>query len=190
MAEDLRVQKTKRALRAALLDLMKEKPIDAITTTELCRRAEVNRNTFYAHYSSPFLLLQTIEDEYISEVLSMVEETTRHEDYETMLRTVCLSIHENRELTALLFSGNGDRSYLDRVVWVTHERVMEIWKNSDTRLPQEDLELLYNYVTFSVRECIVRWTKDGFTIPPEELARKLTNMTEVLMAHYMAKESI
>ena len=43
---DRRVLKTEQALESALLKLMHGKSIDQITTTELCRTAGINRNTF------------------------------------------------------------------------------------------------------------------------------------------------
>ena len=47
---DRRVRYTKTVLKQSLLELMKDRPIGKITVTEICRLADVNRNTFYAHY--------------------------------------------------------------------------------------------------------------------------------------------
>jgi len=66
--EDRRVRYTKMVLRESLLALMKQKAISKITPTELCRHADVNRNTFYAHYSSPYDLLIQIESELYEEI--------------------------------------------------------------------------------------------------------------------------
>jgi predicted transcriptional regulator len=43
---DRRVLYTKMFLREALFELMREKPIGKITPTELCRKANINRNIF------------------------------------------------------------------------------------------------------------------------------------------------
>lgn len=50
MKEDLRVKKTKNALRKALSTLLKTKSLDKITIMEICEIAMVNRVTFYSHY--------------------------------------------------------------------------------------------------------------------------------------------
>lgn len=47
---DRRVQRTRQSLRTALLELMKEKSYDAISTEEITERANVGRATFYLHY--------------------------------------------------------------------------------------------------------------------------------------------
>ena len=49
-ATDLRIIKTRRTIRNALVDLMSEKELSAVTISELSARAEINRKTFYRHY--------------------------------------------------------------------------------------------------------------------------------------------
>ena len=62
---DARVRYTKRVLEKSLLALLKEKPINKITVKEVCELAELNRATFYTHYSDCFALLEKIEKELI-----------------------------------------------------------------------------------------------------------------------------
>lgn len=47
---DRRIQRTRQALRAALLELIKEKDYDAISVEEITERANVGRATFYKRY--------------------------------------------------------------------------------------------------------------------------------------------
>ncbi len=47
---DLRVQKTQKALCDALMELLEVKCFDAISISELCDRAVVRRATFYKHF--------------------------------------------------------------------------------------------------------------------------------------------
>ena len=49
---DLRIVKTHESLQQALLILLKEKPLEEITVSELCRMAKINRGTFYLHYKN------------------------------------------------------------------------------------------------------------------------------------------
>lgn len=43
--------RSRKLITAALADLLQEKPLDKITVTEVVNRAEINRGTFYAHYT-------------------------------------------------------------------------------------------------------------------------------------------
>ena len=60
--EDRRVRKTKKQLRGALTSLLLEKDISRVTVRDVADLADVNRGTFYAHYSDVYdLLHQNIE---------------------------------------------------------------------------------------------------------------------------------
>lgn len=49
---DRRIKRTKAAVFNAMLDLMVEKDASKITVLELCKRADINKSTFYLHYKS------------------------------------------------------------------------------------------------------------------------------------------
>ena len=50
--EDLRVQKTMACIDRAFCELMLERDYGDITVAELCRRARIQRKTFYVYYAS------------------------------------------------------------------------------------------------------------------------------------------
>lgn len=58
--EDRRIQKTKHALKSALLQLLTSQSFDAVSITELCKTANVSRITFYTHYKDKYALLDDI----------------------------------------------------------------------------------------------------------------------------------
>lgn len=66
--ENQRVRLTKIMLKSALMELLKEKPIEKISIRELCSRAEINHTTFYKHYGSQHELLEEIEADYFHEL--------------------------------------------------------------------------------------------------------------------------
>lgn len=61
--EDKRIRKTKRSLKAALTEMLSKEEFERISITELCRKAEVSRITFYSHYSDKYALLDEIFDD-------------------------------------------------------------------------------------------------------------------------------
>ena len=58
--EDRRVTLTKRMLKDALIDLLREVDIYHVSIRELCQRADVNRTTFYKYYGSQFDLAEAV----------------------------------------------------------------------------------------------------------------------------------
>ncbi|GLY17164.1 hypothetical protein Kisp01_41790 [Kineosporia sp. NBRC 101677] len=57
---DSRFRRSRDALRVAVYRLAEQRPVTDVTVTELCREAEVTRDTFYRHSSSPLDLLATL----------------------------------------------------------------------------------------------------------------------------------
>jgi AcrR family transcriptional regulator len=54
---DRRIQKTKKQLSQALIQLILEKGYENVTVQDILDKAEVGRSTFYAHYENKDLLL-------------------------------------------------------------------------------------------------------------------------------------
>ena len=58
--EDRMIIKTKKNLKATLIGMMSEIAFEQISITELCKRAEISRITFYSHYSDKYALVDDI----------------------------------------------------------------------------------------------------------------------------------
>ncbi len=54
---DARIVRTRRRLQEALFALARERGIDHVSVSDIAERAEVNRSTFYQHYSDKETLL-------------------------------------------------------------------------------------------------------------------------------------
>jgi AcrR family transcriptional regulator len=66
--EDLRVRRTRKLLKRALVELTIEKGFVNITVSDIAERAMVNRSTFYRHYVDKYDLLS----QYIEEVIALI----------------------------------------------------------------------------------------------------------------------
>ena len=58
--EDKRIIKTKRSLKSAMIGMLAKEDFEHVSVTELCRKAEVSRITFYSHYNDKYALLDDI----------------------------------------------------------------------------------------------------------------------------------
>lgn len=65
---DLRVTKTRRLIKAAFLDLVQAKPVQKVTVTELAKRAEISKGTFYLHYVDIYDLYNQTVKETVSKI--------------------------------------------------------------------------------------------------------------------------
>ena len=63
--------RSRRLIRQAFLELLHEKPYEKITVTDIVSRADINRSTFYAHYTDVSGLVDSLLDEITQEALSL-----------------------------------------------------------------------------------------------------------------------
>lgn len=58
--EDKRISKTKKKFKKTLIKMLDDMPFEKITTTDLCKQAEISRITFYKYYGDKYALLDEI----------------------------------------------------------------------------------------------------------------------------------
>lgn len=73
--------RSRKLIKEALADLLQEKPLDKITVTDVVKRAEINRGTFYAHYVDiPDVINHIIQETFleIKKVISQHSNSVPH----------------------------------------------------------------------------------------------------------------
>lgn len=175
--EDRRVLYTKMFLKEALLELMKEKSVDRITPTELCRKAGINRNTFYSHYYSARELLESIEADLEEQImLSLATKLPDSTVYDLMC-DVCQTIYAQKELCKILLSCHGDVAFLDKVIGLGKETVLSEWRKIGIVLTDDMYDMLFSFVvdgSLSVLRC---WAQQDMRHPPQEIARLIEKVS-------------
>lgn len=73
---DRRVRRTRNALSRALLSLMQERDYDSVTIQEITDRADLNRATFYLHYSSKEELLTDSLEAMFDDLVEQFQDAT------------------------------------------------------------------------------------------------------------------
>lgn len=95
---DRRVQRTRKVLQEAMVQLIREKGYDAITVQDILDRADVGRATFYAHYQSKEDLFMAHHDTLISSLgvgQSSLEELVSPDPPEFAYRVSASAVHQS-----------------------------------------------------------------------------------------------
>ena len=163
-----RVKYTKMVLRQSLLELMETRPINMITVKEICALADVNRGTFYAHYSNPYDLLSQIEQELYKAIEQSFEKSSTEKPTSTLLGDISAAIAEQGDLCKILFSEFGDKEFIQKIVYMAHDRSMKEWRVKDG--PAWWPEALYAFSAHGIGGVIENWVKTGMQESPQEMA--------------------
>ena len=106
---DARQVRTRNALRAAMLDLLGEKPFVAVTVGEIAQKAGIGYATFFRHYRDKDALLADAAEGLIGEMLLSLAPLALMTETRSAALTLCRSIEQRRSLyVALLVGGAGN----------------------------------------------------------------------------------
>lgn len=116
---DKRSQRTREALKKTLAQMMIKQNINDITIKNLVVLANINRSTFYLHYTDIFDLLQEMENDIISQIQKVLDSypsLSRAQSYSFV--TDLISVFEaNRDSLKALMGYHGDAFLYN--VWKT-----------------------------------------------------------------------
>lgn len=112
---DARKRYTQMVLKQSFLKLLKEKPVNRITVKEVCALAQLNRATFYAHYSDCFALMESIENE----LIDTFENSLRYVnslDVTALIEAIYDMVDQNQAACRILILGNTNATVLMRMI--------------------------------------------------------------------------
>lgn len=169
MASDRRVKYTHMVLKQALITLLAAKPITKITTTEICALADVNRGTFYTHYTDQYDLLQQIQDEFAAEVLDLQSKRrSEHLSTQDMLTELATYFREQLPLCKVLFTTSGGEELIAKLMHDASEEFLESWHGQGAE--PADAEMLYEFIAHGAASVLRGWVMADAPQPPEHVA--------------------
>lgn len=119
--------RSRKMIRQAFMELLKEKPFEKITVTDIVNQAEINRSTFYAHYPDVMGLLDEIQEEIISfleDYLKKITFTDLLENPTKYLKLIAKMSNANEELYRLLSHSMVATKQMEKMKKLLVERIM------------------------------------------------------------------
>ncbi len=172
---DIRIKRTKKMLEDSLIELMKDKPVEKITPTELCKKATVNRNTFYSHYASVGELYESIESRLIGTVDESLTESSSTVDAITV---VCRILKSNPKLSNIIFSKHFSSKLMRSVFEVTNKFNMNKMNSETNNLSDNYKQMLSSYTIMGSAAALECWVKNGMREEPEKIAEFIYNISK------------
>jgi AcrR family transcriptional regulator len=187
---DRRIQRTRQALRTALLELTKEKAYDSISIEEITERADVGRATFYLHYKDKEDLLLEQFSEMANEKVQLISEIPftdwlsdqkkkRGKSNEPApllpLLIVFQHIYDNYEFYHLLMKSENSSRIVERIRKISTDNII---KFVQTKIQTDPIPILFevpieffaSYFSGAFVSSIDWWLEEDMRHSPEEVA--------------------
>lgn len=169
MGLDARLRYTRMVIKNSFVELLKKKPINKITVKEICEMAEINRATFYKHYLDVYDLMDKLEQDFLTELQSNVQQSIEKNFKETFT-LILVSIKADSELYTTLFSQNGDPHFPNRIFSLCYEHTEMEKDKRFQNLSQSELTWLYYFIAQGCSGILAQWIKNGMIEPINEVA--------------------
>ncbi len=186
---NLRVKRTQKLLREALIELIEERGFDALTVGELTERAMVSRAAFYRNYQDKYDLVEQIFEEAMHALLNAVGELGREHPSEVWVKFFEHIASYDRLYRALLGQRGSPwfvRKMRASLAGLVKERGhLPHGPNASTR-PAHTFsdEFVPDLVSAMFVEAITWWLEQGKPYTPKEIATR-----SALLASALFKEA-
>lgn len=158
---------TKRALAAALKELMEHMSFSQITISDICGKCDMSRKSFYYHFKDKYDLINWIFD---TEFLSTANMNPCRRKVDLLL-DLCEYFYINHKFYRNALQVRGQNSFLEHfheLIYTTAtERLGTVFEK--TKMP----ELSANFLADSFTCAFVRWMMERDPTPPEEFIDSL-----------------
>ncbi|GAA3127210.1 TetR family transcriptional regulator [Streptomyces griseofuscus] len=183
MAEDRRTRRSRRALGAALVELVLERGFTALTVEDITERADVARATFYAHFRDKEDLFARVTADLLAELSERLVPAVAGSAVGFTGKPILEMLRharEDRDLYRIVLRGEGDGKPLQMFVDACARATAEEFRARAERnavQPRIDPELLAR-VWVGEQIAVLRWWVEQETpsLPAEEVVRMLLDL--------------
>ena len=171
--EDRRARRTRRLLKESLLELMEQKHFSEISVRDVTDNADMNRTTFYLHYTDTTQLLQSMEEDLLAEAQVLVDahiqETVADGTLRPVFEPILDFVVEHREVCTILFENNEVSQFAEHLQQLIHRNGTEVIRAWFQPMDDQQLYYLLRLITYGLIGLIREWFQKNMDLPKEEL---------------------
>ena len=172
---DVRIVKSKESLMSALIGLMGKKKLEELTISEICQEADVNRNTFYSHYSSVRELFEEMNGKYMEALFASAKVFDEPNDSTIKnLVNVLDKMKEKGNLTKIIFSESNSIKHLNTLLQILFPTSII----NNLKIENLSLDECHAFLIGGITSLILRWIENDFQESPKNFGRKIFNFIE------------
>ena len=192
---DIRIIRTKKAIENAFIEILSEKSFTKITIEEICKKANVNRMSFYNHYEDKYDLLNVIITNVKETLIGIFLAEVGTEFTEERVINILMETTENIidfgtkniNFIYMLFSDE-DNSLAQYIIYNSLEsstlellkKLKDFYNLDDNKLP-----LMASYLTGGGTNMIINWIRNRDKYNKEDLISLMKELIEsaILILH-------
>lgn len=172
--ENQRIRLSKKLMKDALISILAEKPIEKITVSEICEKAQINRTTFYKYYGSQYELLKDIENDLFSE-LEMLFRSSDISEVDAIIK-ILNYLQKEKEKCCVLMNSIPFEIFTQKLFSLPALQNI-ISKNIVGKVPNREKKYISLFYCHGGYAIIRNWLDEGCRESPAEIAGILKKLS-------------
>lgn len=172
---DRRILKTKHAIYNAFVELLSETEINHITITDISKKADINRKTFYNYYSDIYEVMEEIENMTVDTFIKRLDtiEFTNMTDFLTQVFVEFTEIiNSDLDFFSHLFKTNNRSILIVKIVEAIKEYIRKRIEEKQV-LDLEKFNLVADFYIPGILSVYMNWFMNNHNISIEKLSHIL-----------------
>ena len=174
---DRRVLRTRKAIRNAFVQLISERPVESITVKDIADRADINRKTFYNHYTDINELIDDLENEVIrafDDAMTGIDLHKAMSDPDELYRRLMAIGIRCREYGMHLMSIQYDGELVGKIAGALKNSILRA--PTDPGMDEKRFDMLLRFAVAGMLQTYQDWFESDRSEPAEAVTRWLSEI--------------
>lgn len=174
--------RSRRMIREAYMELLKEEDLSKITVTDIITRADLNRATFYAHYPDVRGVTEEIENEIIEKMLEVLKEfqfTSFFRNPAPLLLKISRYLEEDTDFYRILVRANGSEIFMEKLKKVFSDHMLNDSDIPESMRQSKMLELRVCYFAGGIVNLYKQWFRGDLNCTLNDIALEVSKLLQL-----------
>lgn len=174
--------RSRRMIREAYMELLKEKDLSKITVTDIITRADLNRTTFYAHYPDVRGVTEEIENEIIEKMLEVLKEfqfTSFFRNPAPLLLKISRYLEEDTDFYRILVRANGSEIFMEKLKKVFSDHMLNDSDIPESMRQSKMVELRVCYFAGGIVNLYKQWFRGDLNCTLNDIALEVSKLLQL-----------
>ena len=164
-----RKKESREKIEKVFVELIQTKEIYEITVSDICKRANLNRTTFYSNYIDIYDLADKVRDNLLEDVLNLYSEEVKTKTHSYDFLKLFKYIKENQLFFKTYFKLNYDNNFNLLEEASIDDEVLKYYGNKD------NIEYHIAFFKNGLNAVIKKWLQNDCKESPEEIRDIIIN---------------
>lgn len=186
--DDLRILKTKKAIKDAFFDLVSEKTFEKVAVSDIADKAMINRATFYLHYQDKYDLLNSLENEVLNSIEKISLIVTRKYILTCTeqglvfphVKKILSYVEDNPQFFNLVANDSIGLTFYNKIGEKISQRIFD--ELPELKSTTTLWKYMQNFIISAYSSIINQWIKNDRKESKEEIALLITKLTKTMLA--------